>query len=82
MNLIAGRITKILPANQRVYMLIGNLSDTTIYLSRTEFADKEDYTQNSFALKHNGLLEINPCIYQGSMYAYTDETSDVRVLEL
>ena len=82
MILQANKVTKIVTSKVRVYLLVGNLSDTTVYISANEYPEVEDYLNNSFALKLNGILEINPCMYQGSFYAYTTEESDIRVLEL
>ena len=73
---------KIVQAKPRIYMLIGNLTNSTVYISKEEYSNTEDYVNNCFALKQNGLLEISPCGYMGSFYAYSTEESDLRVLEL
>lgn len=81
MNLISQRITKIVQAKPRTYILIENLTNSSLYISTREYVDIEDYTNNSIVLRENGVLEINPCLYQGSYYGVCDIDSDVRILE-
>lgn len=82
MNLISQQVTKIVQAKPRTYILIENLTDSSLYISNREYQDLQDYTKNSVCIKKDGILEINPCVYQGGFYAVTDIDSDVRVLEL
>lgn len=82
MILSASKVTKIVTMKPRSYIWIQNLTDSTVYLSRHEFSDPNDYTGNSVAIKLDGFLEINPCVYQGEFYAYSTTESDIRVLEL
>jgi hypothetical protein len=84
MQLIANKPQKIIGSTnlKRTYLLIGNYTDSTVYISKDEYATIDDYTSNAFALKLNGIIELNPCLYQGSFYAYSTTTSDLRVLEL
>lgn len=82
MNLISQKITKIVQGNPRAYLLIENLTDSNLYISDKEYPDIEDYTKNSVVIKLDGVLELNPCVYQGSFYAVCDVDSDIRVLEL
>lgn len=81
MNLISQRVTKIVQAKPRTYLLIQNLTNSILYISNREYPDIEDYTNNSIVIKENGILEINPCVYQGSYYGVCDIDSDIRVLE-
>lgn len=82
MILSAGKVTKIVVTKPRSYILIENLTDSTVYLSKHEYPDVNDYSANSVGFKENGRLEINPCMYQGDFYAYSTTASDIRVLEL
>lgn len=82
MILPANKVTKIISAKPRSYLLIENLTDSTVYISKNEYSDTNDYSANSVAIKADGILEINPCIYQGCFYAYSATQSDIRVLEL
>lgn len=82
MILISQRVTKIVQAKPRTYLLIENLTDSTLYISNREYTDIEDYTRNSIVIKLDGTFELSPCMYQGSFYAVCDIESDVRVLEL
>lgn len=82
MNITSYTVTKIVKAKPRTYILIQNLTDSSLYISKHEFIDTNDYEHNSIVIKKNGLLEINPCVYQGDFYGLTDVDSDVRVLEL
>lgn len=82
MNLISYKITKIVQAKPRTYLLIENLTNSSLYISKNEFTDIQDYEKNSIVIKENGILELNPCLYQGSFYALCDVDSDIRVMEL
>lgn len=76
------QITKIAKAKPRVYLLIENLTDSSLYISKNEYTDTQDYTSNSIVIKKDGLFELNPCLYQGDFYGLCDIDSDVRVMEL
>ena len=82
MIVISQQVQKIVQGKPRTYLLIENLTDSSLYISPNEYPNIEDYTNNSIVLKENGILELNPCVYQGSLYAVCDIDSDVRVLEL
>ena len=82
MKIKASTVQKIVQGKPRSYLLIENLTDSTVYISSREYPDKNDYSKNSIAIKLDGLLEINPCVYQGSFFAYSTTESDIRVLEL
>lgn len=82
MILPANKAVKIVSAKPRNYLLIENLTDSTVYISKNEYPDTNDYSNNSVAIKKDGLLEINPCVYQGCFFAYSTAESDIRVLEL
>lgn len=82
MLLPASKAVKIVSEKPRSYLLIENLTDSTVYISKHEYSDTNDYSANSIAIKADGILEINPCIYQGCFYAYSATESDIRVLEL
>lgn len=82
MILRSQQVTKIVQAKPRTYILIENLTNSSLFISKNEYPDLEDYTNNSIVLRENGTLEINPCVYQGSFYGLTDIDSDIRVLEL
>ena len=82
MILISQQVRKIVQEKPRSYLLIENLTDSSLYISNHEYTDLEDYVNNSVVIKQYGVFELNPCIYQGSFYAVCDINSDVRVLEL
>lgn len=75
-------VQKIVQGKPRAYLLIENLTDSIVYVSAREYPDPQDYVKNSLVLKENGVLELNPCMYQGSFYAYSVTESDIRVMEL
>jgi len=82
MILHALKVVKIVSAKPRSYLLIQNLSASDVFISTHEYTEVQDYTNNSVALMLEGMLEINPCLYQGDIYAYSVDQSDIRVLEL
>lgn len=84
MQLTANKPQKIIGSTnlKRTYLLIANYTDSTVYISKDEYATIDDYLNNAFALKLNGIIELNPCLYQGAFYAYSTTISDLRVLEL
>jgi len=82
MILPASIVTKIVTAKPRSYLLIQNRTYSTLWFSRHEFSDTNDYIANSVEVIPNSDLVINPCIYQGDFYGYSTDKSDIRVLEL
>ncbi len=78
----ASTVQKIVQGKPRSYLLIENLTNSTVYISNREYPDNGDYSNNSIAIKKDGLLEINPCVYQGDFFGFSTTESDIRVLEL
>ena len=82
MILTAEKIIKIVVAKPRSYLLVGNLTNSDVYISKNEHTDKENFIRNGFCIQLNGLVELNPCVYQGDFYAYSATASDLRILQL
>jgi len=61
-------------------LLIGNLSDTTLYLSMR--GEKDDFANRAWPVKLNGVFELEGIdCYKGEIFATVSGSSDVRVWE-
>lgn len=65
----------------RTLLLIGNLSDTTLYVSPD--GEVQNFNERAWPVKIDGNVEITgPGCYKGDIYASVSATSDIRVFEV
>jgi len=69
------------PNPNRSMLLIGNLSDTTLYVLPD--GEIQDFTGRAWPVKIDGHIEISGAgCYKGPVYAVVTAVSDVRVFEV
>ena len=65
----------------RTLLLIGNLSDTVVYISQD--GSINEFEARAWPIKINGSVEITgPGCYKGPIFAMTSAGSDIRVFEV
>ena len=66
----------------RTALLIGNLSDTTVYVSTN--GDDIDFEDRAWPIGYKGTFDRihGPGCYKGPIFAMTSAASDIRIFEV
>ena len=73
-------VTLIKANPQRRDLKICNLSDTTLYLSKS--GEKDDFSNRGWPVKLNGVFDLEGIdCYKGPIFAIVSGSSDLRVWE-